>query len=217
MKLYWGSGSPVSWRAQIALALKGLPYESHRLDLGQREHRGDAFLAINPRGTFPVLVDGDVTVRDSLAILAYLDRAYPAPALFGADAAQAAGIWQRVCEHDSGLGLHANTITQAFFRKGGLDEPEPVRVAIARAREELAAMNAGLEYESWLQGASVSAAEVVFYPTMHRILRAASKPEAAAFELSTDMLDTTFPAVAGWLARFAALPGIDATYPPHWR
>ena len=121
MKLYWGSGSPVSWRVQIALALKGTPYTSHRLDLGAREHRGEAYRNINPKGTFPVLTDGELVVRESIAILAYLERKYPKPALFGDVPSQHATIWQQVIEHDKGLAADADIITRALFRDGGLD------------------------------------------------------------------------------------------------
>ena len=104
MKLYWGSGSPVSWRVQLALALKGVDYTSHRLDLGAREHRGDAYLAINAKGTFPVVVDGDLVVRESMAILAYLERKHPEPPLFGNTPATCATGWRSTIPSPSPTG-----------------------------------------------------------------------------------------------------------------
>jgi glutathione S-transferase len=218
MKLYWGSGSPVSWRIQLALAFKGVDYESHRLDLGNREHRGDAYRAINPKGTFPFLVDGEITVRDSLAIVAYLDRRDPSPPLFGDTLGQAASIWQLVAEHDSGLGAHTEVITRAVFRDGGLDgDLEPILDAIEGAHQRIEDVSATLGQGDWMVGDKPSAAEIVLYPTMHRILRAAAKPEAGKVGLDTAAFKTRHPIVTSWLERLRVRPGVDATYPPHWR
>lgn len=217
MKLYWGSGSAVSWRAQLALALKGLAYDSHRLDLGNREHRGEAFRAINPRGTFPVLVDGDVTVRDSLAIIAYLDRRHPEPPLFGTTPERAAVVWQHVAEHDSTIGERANRITQALFRTSAPANLEPVKEAVDGVRTDLQGLEALAGEGDWLADAVPSAAEVVYYPTVHRLLRASAKPQAAEIGLELEPLGAFYPALARWLERVAALPGVDGTYPPHWR
>ena len=217
MKLYWGSGSPVSWRVQIALALKGIEYESHRLDLGAREHRGDAYRAINPLGTFPVLVDGDSCIRESLAILAYLEWHTPQPALFGDVLPQVASIWQQVLEHESHLGGYVNTLTQALFRDGGLDDPEPAQQALSAACVELAKLDVILCERDWLIGATPSALEVVHYPTIHRFQRAAAKSEAERIGLPSELLRDEYAALFAWLQRFASVPGVDATYPPHWR
>lgn len=217
MKLYWGSGSPVSWRAQLALALKRIRYDSHRLDLGQREHRGEAFRAINPRGTFPVLVDGEVTVRDSLAILAYLERRHPDPPLFGATPAEAAEIWQWVAEHDAGAGAGADAVTRALFRDGGLDDPDPARKALEALHAALGELEERLATATWMAGGTPSAVEVLYYPTVHRLLRATSKPGAESLGLTPDWLAEQHPAVDRWMERIAALPGVEETYPPHWR
>src|SRR5690242_8918362 len=53
---------------------------------------------MNPRGRVPVLRDGDYVVAESVAILAYLERRFPDPPLFGRDAAEAGRIWQWVAE-----------------------------------------------------------------------------------------------------------------------
>ena len=66
-------------------------------------------------------------------------------------------------------------------------------------------------------GDSPSAAEVIHYPSVHRLRRAASKPRAERVGLSIEPLQDAYPATAGWLSRLAELPGVDETYPPHWR
>ena len=47
-QVYWGSGSPYSWRALLLLEIKGAPYESKQIQFSKREHRSDDFLAMNP-------------------------------------------------------------------------------------------------------------------------------------------------------------------------
>ena len=81
--LYWGSGSPFSWRVLLALELKGLSYNSHLLHFDLQEHKAPQMLAMNPRGRLPVLRDGDYVVFESVAVLYYLDRKYPEPPIFG--------------------------------------------------------------------------------------------------------------------------------------
>ena len=83
LEIWWGSGSPYSWRALLALEYKQLPYMSHLVQFAKQEHKAPALLKMNPRGRVPVLKDGDYVCFESLAILHYLDRKYPQPPLFG--------------------------------------------------------------------------------------------------------------------------------------
>ena len=124
LELYWGSGSPVSWRALLALELKGLSYTSTRLDLSAKDHRSDWFRKLNPRGTFPLLTHGEQRVRDSLAILAYLDATFPERPLLGQRPTDVAGIWQLLGDHEGFLAPAAQTITRGIFRKSGVADAE---------------------------------------------------------------------------------------------
>lgn len=74
---YWRSSA--AYRARIALNLKGMEYAIapvHLVKDGGEQHQ-DAYRAINPQQLIPALVDGDRVVRESLAIVEYLDEAYP--------------------------------------------------------------------------------------------------------------------------------------------
>jgi glutathione S-transferase len=71
MKLYHFP-SPNQQKVHVALLELGLECELVPIDLTKGEQRQPAFLALNPSGRVPVLTDGDVTVWDSHAILAYL-------------------------------------------------------------------------------------------------------------------------------------------------
>ena len=79
MKLYTYWRSSCAYRVRIALNLKGLDYESIAVDLlkdGGEQHM-DTYMQLNPQSLVPTLVDGDVAISQSLAILEYLDEAYP--------------------------------------------------------------------------------------------------------------------------------------------
>jgi maleylacetoacetate isomerase len=79
MKLYSFFNSSTSFRVRIALALKGLPYDYAGVNLRGGEQGRPAYRELSPAGIVPVLVDGDVTLTQSLAIIDYLDRRHPAP------------------------------------------------------------------------------------------------------------------------------------------
>ena len=77
LTLYWGSGSPYSWRVLLALEHKKLAYDSHLLHFDKQEHQSPQMLKLNPRGRLPVLKDGDYVVFESVAVMYYLERKYP--------------------------------------------------------------------------------------------------------------------------------------------
>lgn len=90
LTLYTYFRSSAAFRVRIALALKGLPHDSAFIHLVRDggQHRSAAYRAINPQQLVPALrtEDGSVLTQ-SLAIMEYLDEAYPdAPALLPADA-----------------------------------------------------------------------------------------------------------------------------------
>ena len=71
LKFYY-NGSPNPTKVALLLEELGLPYEAVPVDTRRGEQHRPEFLAINPNGKVPVIVDGDVTVFDSNAILLYL-------------------------------------------------------------------------------------------------------------------------------------------------
>ncbi len=92
MKLYSFFNSSTSYRARIALALKGIEYEYVPVDIRKKEHRTDEYIGLNPSANVPLLVDGDVQLGQSLAIIDYLDAKYPEPRLIPADPLQRARV-----------------------------------------------------------------------------------------------------------------------------
>src|SRR4051794_22752633 len=88
--LYEHPVSPFAQKVKIALAEKGVAFESRMPDLFTG---GDAeFAAANPRQEVPALIDGDVAVFDSTVILEYIEDRWPAPPLLPASPAERARV-----------------------------------------------------------------------------------------------------------------------------
>jgi len=75
--LYGYFRSSAAYRVRIALNLKGLAYAQAPVSLLRGEQRGADYLALNPQGLVPALLDKGVLLTQSLAICEYLDEAYP--------------------------------------------------------------------------------------------------------------------------------------------
>ena len=93
MKLYTYYRSQASFRVRIALNLKGLAHDDTFLHLEKGDQFKAEYQALNPQMVVPTLIDGDVKLFQSLAILEYLDEKYPEPPLLPKDAG--ARAWAR--------------------------------------------------------------------------------------------------------------------------
>ena len=85
MILYDADWAPSPRRVRVFLAEKGIAVERRTIDMRADEHLGEAYRAINPRGTLPTLViDGEAEpLTESAAICRYLEALHPEPALLG--------------------------------------------------------------------------------------------------------------------------------------
>src|ERR1700751_4450258 len=86
MKLYTYYRSQASFRVRIALNLKGIAREDSFLHLEKGDQFAAAYRAINPQMVVPTLIDGDIKLFQSLAILEYLEEKFPKPPLLPAEA-----------------------------------------------------------------------------------------------------------------------------------
>lgn len=94
---YWRSSS--SWRVRWALMLKGVDFEAVAVNLLRGEQQAADYVAKNPQGLVPLLTvptgaGGVVQLSESMAILEYLEEAYPQPALLPVDALGRARVRQ---------------------------------------------------------------------------------------------------------------------------
>lgn len=87
---YWRSSA--AYRVRIALALKDLDYETVSVHLAKSEQHDAAFAELSPQHQVPVLRDGHRVIRQSLAIIEYLDETHPDPPLLPATARERARV-----------------------------------------------------------------------------------------------------------------------------
>ncbi|RQR61150.1 glutathione S-transferase family protein [Burkholderia sp. Bp9126] len=141
MKLYGFAGT----RTQRALwGLKELDadFEFVSVNLLQGEHKRPEFLRLNPAGKVPVLVDGDLVIPESAAIVLYLADKYPEKALLPVDLAERAQVYRWVMFAVTELEQPLWRITRHTM----LYPPEKRLPAdIALAREDFVAMAAILD------------------------------------------------------------------------
>ena len=208
-----GHGSPFSWRVWLALEHKAVDYETRILSFSAGDTRKPEFLAINPRGHVPTLVDGDFVLWESLAILEYLDERFDGGTpLYPGGVRERARVRRLVAEAQAYVRQEAiDPIVDEYFWKDGAP-PDVDKVAKAREalQRELAYFARELQ-GPFLAGAAPTAADFVLYPEVAYVKRITfRKPETKLTQL--------LPApIVEWAARIEALPYFGKTFPEHWR
>ena len=218
LEVFWGSGSQPAWAVQLTLEVKRLPYVSRLITFSAGEHKTPEFLAMNPRHKVPVIKDGAFVLYESIAIMAYLDRKAPETPLFGRDAQETGLIWRAISEFQQYLmpGLLEHVV-RPIYRNEVEQNRQAIDAQMPAVHAELVLLEATLAKQSWLVGSQLSAADLLIFPYFMSLMRAATRPAAAALTLGMLPLEQTYPALAAWVARIEAIPGYDKTYPPHWR
>jgi glutathione S-transferase len=217
IELWWGSGSPYSWRALLALEYKQLNYVSHQVQFAKQEHKSPQMLSMNPRGRVPVLKDGDYVCFESLAILHYLDRKYPQHPLFGTTPEETGTISRVICEYEWYAEDHIQKIIHAILFEGVDERMEELERSFAFVTSEARRIENRLAASSWLVGNDFSAADIVVFPGIRVFLRALDRREAEDLRGRLLPIEANFPAIDAWIKRVEALPGYERTFPPHWR
>jgi glutathione S-transferase len=115
------SGSSCSQKLRIFLNVKGIPWESHLIDLQSNKNFEPWFLGINPRGLVPVLVHDGVVHIESNDIIAYLEKTFQSPKLIPA------GLESEIAallKHEDDLHLDLRTLSFRFvFAPPGPPKP----------------------------------------------------------------------------------------------
>ncbi|MFY7720293.1 MAG: glutathione S-transferase family protein [Brevundimonas sp.] len=146
------SPTPNGWKASVALEELGLPYQVHAIDLLSGAQRAPDYLAINPNGRIPAIVDheaDDFAVFESGAILIYL--AEKTGQLMPADAKGRSRVLQWLMFQMGGIGPmmgQANVFHRYF--------PEKIQVVIDRYQGEsgrlFGVLDRQLADHEWLAG-----------------------------------------------------------------
>jgi glutathione S-transferase len=157
--------SPNNMKVQIALAMKGLDYETDAVSGGEPETIAK-LVEISGQPLTPILEHGDVTIYDSGAILRYIDANFPGPRLFSPDRTEMKTIEDWESFHSNKIFGALRPALQVFF--GGLEGPETAEMikksngmlheVTSRVEECLEVQaNAGSE---WLVGTTMTAADI---------------------------------------------------------
>ena len=128
MKLYDFKGAPNPRRVRMFLAEKGVSVPVRQVDLMAREQHGDAYRAINPWCTVPVLeLDDGACIREAMTICRYIEAIHPEPALLGTTPVEQAaiGAWEHKFEVD-GLIAVGEVLRNSVDAFAGRALPGPV-------------------------------------------------------------------------------------------
>jgi glutathione S-transferase len=212
--MHHGGPSGHSASLLVALAEKGLGYESRLVDLAAFRQHCEQFLAINPAGQLPVIDHDGRRLTETFFILLYLDERFPSPALGGStpQARYAVQKWGKYVEThiapnlailawakrgrlpaEAAAGLERLTperraLWQQAAQGFATDEVEAAQAALVKAAERIAA---DLADAPWLAGENYSLADIAVFPHAARLAG----------------LGIAVPdAVPEWLGRIAARP-----------
>ena len=169
MKLYWASGSIPSWRVMIVLEEKGIEYEGQRLRVMSqpKETKSPEFLAINPRGLTPTLVDDGQVITESMAILHYLEQFYSNPSLIPENKIEAGRVLSRTHEALSVVKAY-HGMDLMFKQQNRLTAFELGKLhrAYQQLPKEMQFWEGYAEQNSFIAGASFSLADAAFFPAL---------------------------------------------------
>ena len=197
MDLYYGRMSGNSSRSLFALHEIGAPFTPRLVDPQRGENRTEAYLAVNPMGKIPALVDGDVRLWESNAINWYAAEKHPGGGLVPKTVEGRAGV-QRWLFFQA---AHVSPACLQVVRAGhaGMRAYWKMQADAATGdagRKELArylpVLEDALAGRAWLEGA-FTLADVAYAPHL-----------ALAVEAGLSL--EPYPGVKGWLERLLARP-----------
>lgn len=194
MKLYNSPGSPNALRSRAVAFELGLDPEIVDINIGKGENRTPDYLAINPTGRVPTLVDGDLVVWESRAINAYLAGKVPHHGLYPNDLPKRAMIDQWTFWQAIHLGPAMQRVNFERVQKKGFGRGEPDEATIVgelkTVANDLAIFEAALGGKQWIAG-DLSIADFALATTF--MLRKSAQLGVEAF-----------PNVTAWIERLEA-------------
>lgn len=211
LTFYYGSGSPFAWKVWLTLEHKGIPHTAKRLSFDNNDTKTPAFLAINPRGKVPAIVDDGFALYESNAICEYLEEKYPEKPLMPKDAKGRALVRRLIGEADDSLyKLESDLMDQVLYRPAAERDQKAIGEAKDKLREELKI------WQGYLKGdffaGALSLADFAIYPYLRMSVRVEER--VPGLGLKREELPAN---LAAWLKRIEALPYYEKTIPPHWK
>lgn len=206
MKLYGYFRSSTSYRLRIALNLKGLTFENVPVSLVTGENKDPAFTARNPFGSLPMLEADGRDRAQSMALLEWLDEAYPEPRLLPQDIE--ARYTVRELAYGIATEIHAvNNLPVLKYLKDPLGHTQDeidiwCRTWLKRTLDPVEARLAQLGTGDYLHGDAPGLFEVVLIPQLANARR-------FAYDLSASPHMTRIEAAC------LALPAFVAAHPDY--
>jgi glutathione S-transferase len=198
-KLHGFVMSPNTRRARWMLEECGAEYAFVDVDLMSGEHRGDAYRALNPTSRVPTLVDGDLVLWESNAILEYLAAKHPAARLGGENPREIGEIARWTFMNAAHL---SPNVARIFAHSIRLPPEKRIPQLVDEGRSEvdrsLAAVQGALEGREHVAG-RFTIADISLAATL-----------SAAPLLGIDL--SRFPHVAAWSARVTARPAYKKVF-----
>jgi glutathione S-transferase len=190
MRLYDLELSGNCYKVRLFLSLIGQDYERIPVDFLGRAHKRPPLIELNPFGEIPILVDGDLTLRDSQAILVYLARKYGGESWLPSQPGAMAQVveWLMAAENEVARGPNDARLHVKFGYK--LDHA----LAVAKAERVLDLIEARLQGREWLALEHPTIADIACFPYV-----------ALGHEGRAPIGDR--PGVLAWTRRIKALPG----------
>lgn len=202
MKLYYNPLSPNVRRVRLAAAVLGIELEEKLLDFAKGEHKSPEYLALNPNGAVPTLVDGDFALTESRSIMQYLASKKPESGLLPRDEMARADVTRWQFWDAAHFSPQLGTLAFEKMIKGmmGLGDPDAAKVseALTNFRRWAAVLNKRLEGKQYVVGNSLTLADL----TLASSLMYAKQVEVPLAE---------FPNIEGWFGRITALEGWKKT------
>jgi glutathione S-transferase len=196
MKLYHNPLSPNVRRVRLTAAVLGIELEEKKLDFAKGEHKNPEYLALNPNGAVPTLVDGDFVLTESRAIMQYLAAKKPESGLLPRDEMARADVARWQFWDASHFSPHLASIAFERLLKGmlGLGEPDANKIqeALGNFRRFGAVLNKRLDGKQFVVGAALTVADL----TLASSLMYAKQAEVPLAE---------FPQVEKWFSRMSEM------------
>jgi glutathione S-transferase len=207
IRFYYGSGSPFSWRVQLVLEEKGLPYEPVLLSFSKDEHKSPEHMARSPHGKVPALTDDGVSLYESSAIVEYLEERYGIPPLLPQDPAARAAV--RIEELECLLYFGERFLgvaRQAFFTPVAQRDAAALDAARVQLRAELRRLEGRAASRGDYVNGELSRSDLTWIPFVEIAARA-----------GVDLDPRETPWLVAWRSRMRARPSYERSYPPHWK
>jgi maleylacetoacetate isomerase len=176
MQLHSFFNSSTSYRVRIALALKGVTYDTLPVNIRVGEHRTTDYVAnVNPSASVPALIDGDFNLGQSLAILDYLDQKYPEPGLIPLEPALRARVLELstlvACDMHPVNNLRVLRYLETELKVSSQQKITWYRHWIAEGMSAVERLLERSKAGPWCFGAQPTLADVCLVPQMANALR----------------------------------------------